>query len=88
MDEMDYTCPYCGEGLARWEPAAESGWDCDMYLCENDTCEYFTKGRKKVSRDYEANFGYRYCYDPIRRRAVPLAAWCGGHLSLRKGRCV
>jgi hypothetical protein len=79
-------CPHCGEPLESWEPCSESGWDHDLLMCDNDTCSYFTRGRKKIAEECEANFGYRYCYDPEKGTSVAMAAWCGGDLSYRKGR--
>jgi hypothetical protein len=85
--EESYSCPHCGEALNRWEPAAEAGWDTDLYICENDQCAYFVAGRQKICDECEVNFGYRYCYNPMKDKCIPLAAWCGGELSLKKGRC-
>jgi hypothetical protein len=74
--------------METWEPSPESGWDHNLLICQNDSCDYFTKGRKKIADECEANFGYRYCYDPQNKTAVPMAAWCGGDLSYLKGRAV
>ncbi|MFC1581224.1 hypothetical protein ACFL4N_10005 [Thermodesulfobacteriota bacterium] len=84
-DEM--TCPHCGEILTLWEPPSESGWDRDLLICENNECRYFIKGREKVCAEFEKNFSYRYCFDPKSGKSRPIVAWCGGTLSLLKGRC-
>jgi hypothetical protein len=84
--EMD--CPHCGQKLDAWDPGDESGWDHDLLVCNNSKCEYFVRGRKKISDECEVNFAYRYCYDPVKDRAIAIATWCGGDLSLRKGRAV
>jgi hypothetical protein len=81
------SCPYCHEQLVMWVPCDESGWDHDLLLCENNECSYFVHGRAKVCEDYGANFAYRFCYDPRTGREIPIVAWCGGDLSLLKGRC-
>ena len=81
------TCPHCNERLIRWEPNPESGWGNDLFYCANDDCAYFVRGRKKISRECEKNFSYRFCYDPETGRELPILAWCGGNLSLLKGRC-
>ena len=85
--EEIHTCPHCGEELSRWEPSPESGWDTDLLICNNDECAYFVKGRKKICDECSVNFSYRYCYNPSKGSNVALAAWCGGDLSLIKGRC-
>jgi hypothetical protein len=72
--------------MQSWEPCPESGWDHDVLICRNDSCDYFIKGRKKIADEHEVNFGYRYCYDPLRKTSVAMAAWCGGDLSYLKGR--
>jgi hypothetical protein len=87
VEEIDHKCPHCGEKLDCWEPPPEGGWSHNVFLCMNNACSYFIKGRKKISGDYEANFGCRYCYDPVKGKGISMAAWCGGELSLLKGRC-
>ena len=87
MTEDLYTCPHCGEALERWEPCSESGWDTDLFICTNNTCSYFVRGREKICQECNVNFAYRYCYNPQNGREIPLATWCGGGLSLLKGRC-
>lgn len=86
-NEKTFTCPHCGEILETWDPAPETGWDHELLMCNNDACVYFTGGRKKIRDELRLNFGYRYCFDPVKGRGIPVAAWCGGHLSLLKGRC-
>ena len=81
------TCPHCQRPLAKWEPCAESGWDCDLYYCDNDECPYFVRGRQIICENYEKNFAYRYCLNPGTGQETPIVAWCGGDLSLLKGRC-
>jgi len=87
MNEVRYTCAHCGESLNRWEPSSESGWDHDLYMCDNDECPYFVGGQKKIAAECKVNFAYRYGYDPLKDRGIPIACWCGGHLSLLKGKC-
>jgi hypothetical protein len=86
MTEKNYTCPHCNEALDCWEPCPETGWDHNLYVCNNDACPYFTCGREKIARECHANFAYRYCYDPEKGKEMPVVAWCGGDRSLLKGR--
>jgi hypothetical protein len=87
MTEEKILCPHCGMPLSCWEPHPESGWDHDLLVCSNDQCSYFVRGREKICRECEQNFAYRFCYDPRTGHEWPIAAWCGGDLSLLKGRC-
>jgi len=83
----EHTCPYCSEELVTWDPPDEAGWDHALMICQNNECSYFVRGRSKVCKEYERNFSYRYCYDPATGKELPILAWCGGDLSLLKGRC-
>jgi hypothetical protein len=85
--ETPTLCPHCGEPMDRWEPCPETGWGHDLLICNNNGCEYFTRGRRKICSEFEVNFGYRYCYNPDKGKSVPVVTWCGGALSLLKGRC-
>ena len=87
MNEENYKCRHCGEILVRWEPSPDAGWDHDLYLCNNNRCSYFVNGREKMSKEHKVNFAYRYCYDPFKHKEMPIVSWCGGDLSLLKGRC-
>jgi hypothetical protein len=87
MAEETLECPHCRGGLTKWEPNPESGWGDDMYFCDNNACSYFVEGRKRICSEYDKNFSYRYCVNPKTGCSVPLVAWCGGDLSLLKGRC-
>lgn len=87
MNQRRHTCPHCKEPLVRWEPCAQTGWDHDLLLCDNNACSYFVEGRRRICCEYEKNFAYRYCYDPKNGQEIPIVAWCGGDLSLLKGRC-
>jgi len=87
MNQENPICPHCGKALSRWEPAPESGWDRELLYCDNNACTYFVRGREKVCKEFERNFAYRYCLDPKTGKARPIVAWCGGSLSLLKGRC-
>lgn len=87
VEKGDKTCPHCRKALVRWEPCAHTGWGHDLFYCDNNACSYFLEGRRKIACEYEKNFAYRYCYDPAKGRALPIIAWCGGDLSLLKGRC-
>jgi len=87
MKNDNTACPHCRQPLTTWEPCPESGWDEDLYYCENNECSYFVKGREKICREYDMNFSYRFCLNPRTGKEFPLVAWCGGDLSLLKGRC-
>jgi hypothetical protein len=87
MNDQKKLCPHCGMPLSSWEPHPEGGWDHDLLLCENNECPYFIRGRSKICREYEQNFSYRFCCDPKTGKEWPAVAWCGGDLSLLKGRC-
>jgi len=87
MDDQERMCPHCGMPLATWEPHCEAGWDHGLLLCENDRCTYFVTGRSRICEEFEKNFSYRYCCDPKTGKEWPTVAWCGGDLSLLKGRC-
>lgn len=87
MDAETMRCPHCDGPLERWEPSPYSGWGNDLWVCNNNACQYFTKGRRKTTRDYRKNFAYRYCFNPATGRALPIVTWCHGELSLLKGRC-
>ena len=87
MDKDDRICPHCEKPLVRWEPCAQTGWVHDLFLCDNNECSYFVEGRRKIACDYEKNFAYRYCYNPANGKELPIVSWCGGNLSLLKGRC-
>ena len=84
-------CPHCQAILEAWEPHETHdwsyGWDHTLHYCVNNDCGYFQEGRRRIARGNQRNFAYRYCYDPEADSAFPLVAWCGGHLSLLKGRC-
>jgi len=86
-NEYRPTCPHCRETLERWEPSPYTGWDHDLYYCNNNECAYFVTGRRKICEEFEKNFAYRYCLDPKKNQELPLIAWCPGELSLLKGRC-
>ncbi len=79
-------CPYCGKKLEVWEPHPETGWSDYLLVCGNDECEYFHRAREKVAEECKVNFAYRYCLNPKTGKAIPIVTWCGGDLSLLKGR--
>lgn len=81
------SCPHCGERLESWEPSPYTGWGHEMLVCNNNNCPYFLEGRRKICYEFEKNFAYRFCYNPTNGRSLPIIAWCGGDLSLLKGRC-
>ena len=85
--DLELKCTHCNQGLTKWEPCPESGWGDDLYYCDNDACAYFLEGRRRICREYDKNFSYRYCVNPKTGHSLPLVAWCGGDLSLLKGRC-
>ena len=87
LTDEKITCPHCTEPLDDSEPNPETGWDQDLMICNNYACAYFIKGRKKLFEEYDVNFAYRYCYNPANSKEFPLVCWCGGDLSLKKGRC-
>lgn len=87
MTGNDMVCPHCNETLTRWEPCPETGWDTDLYYCDNNECRYFVDGRRKICEEFQKNFAYRFCYNPKNGQGFPLIAWCGGELSLLRGRC-
>ena len=87
MEESEKLCPHCGQGLTVWEPSPYTGWGHDMRYCDNDECEYFLQGRRKICMEFEKNFAYRYCINPETGKAFPIITWCCGELSLLKGRC-
>lgn len=84
--DEEFLCPYCHRTLEPWEPHPHAGWSHDLFFCGNDSCAYFVEGRRKICTEFEKNFAYRYCLDPVTRKALPIVTWCGGHLSLLKGR--
>jgi hypothetical protein len=86
-NEHTPTCPHCREALERWEPNPYTGWGHDLYFCNNNECDYFVTGRRRICEEFEKNFAYRYCLDPRKNKELPLIAWCPGELSLLKGRC-
>ena len=81
------TCPHCGETLTEWEPSPYTGWANNLLFCDNNECEYFINGRRKICFEFEKNFAYRYCFNPENGKNFPIIAWCYGDLSLLKGRC-
>lgn len=87
MKDDKNICPHCDEPLTTREASPFSDWSNDLFYCENDDCSYFVDGRKKVCVEYEKNYSYRYCYNPENGKSFPLITWCGGGLSLLKGRC-
>ena len=87
MNTEQFECPHCSKVLTQWEPSPYTGWGHDMFYCDNDNCEYFIEGRMKICREFEKNFAYRFCYNPVNGKDFPIIAWCGGDLSLLKGRC-
>ena len=80
-------CPYCETLLEEWEPTAYHAFPNNVFFCPNDGCEYFRYGRRAIAEQFNRNFGYRYCFDPVARSAFPLIAWCNGERSYLKGRC-
>ncbi|MFC1821225.1 hypothetical protein ACFL9T_00835 [Thermodesulfobacteriota bacterium] len=87
MTDEKLACPYCNEPLTRWEPSPWTGWGDDLFYCRSNECSYFVEGRKKICIEFEKNFAYRYCIDPKKGKPLPIITWCGGDLSLLKGRC-
>ena len=87
MKNKDYSCPYCGKTLTEWEPSPYTGWGTNMFYCDNNKCEYFINGRKKICYEFQKNFAYRYCINPETGHQFPIITWCHGELSLLKGRC-
>jgi hypothetical protein len=87
MNEDSFLCPHCNALLVRWEPSPYTGWGHDLYYCDNNECSYFLEGRRRICEEFEKNFAYRFCYDPENGQELPIITWCGGDLSLLKGRC-
>jgi hypothetical protein len=87
MNEEKLICPHCNQSLEKWEPCPWTGWGHDMFYCNNNECPYFLTGRRRICLEFEKNFAYRYCYNPENGQELPIIAWCGGELSLLKGRC-
>ncbi|MBN1847167.1 MAG: hypothetical protein JW932_01130 [Deltaproteobacteria bacterium] len=87
MQDKEYICPHCNGVLKQWSPPPHGGWDHDLFYCDNNACDYFIRGRTKISSESKTNFAYRFCYNPVNGRDFPLITWCGGDLSLLKGRC-
>lgn len=85
--QKENICPHCGKGMEPWDPGPEGGWADDMFICNNNSCSYFVNGRKKIANENKVNFAYRYFYNPSRNKGGAVAVWCGGDLSLLKGRC-
>ncbi|MFN3535313.1 MAG: hypothetical protein ACK4WB_07985 [Desulfatiglandales bacterium] len=84
--EEKFVCPHCNQELTPWEPHPETCWGDTLWVCENDDCSYFTRGRERIAKEEKVNFAYRYCYNPQSKKAVPIVTWCGGGLSFLKGR--
>ena len=87
MDKEIIQCPHCHKPLLKWEPSPYTGWGHDMFFCDNDDCSYFVEGRIRICCEFEKNFAYRFCYNPENGKNFPIIAWCGGDLSLLKGKC-
>ena len=83
----DDACPFCGSALQEWEPSPYHLWENNLLYCPSDACSYFRFGRKEIADRFHKNFGYRYCWDPVKAHGFPLIAWCGGARSYLKGRC-
>ena len=86
MTTKKQICPHCGEILTQWEPSPYTGWGNDMLYCDNNECEYFKEGRRRICYEHQKNFAYRYCMNPDTGFELPLIAWCPGDLSLLKGK--
>lgn len=85
MSERPF-CPHCNTPLTPWEPHPETCWGDTLWVCENNDCDYFKRGRAKIAEEEKVNFAYRYCLNPTTGKAVPIVSWCGGDLSLLKGK--
>jgi len=83
----EHTCPYCHKDLVSWEPPDEAGWDHDLMVCENNECSYFVKGEAKSAKTMTGISATATAMTLQTGNELPILAWCGGDLSLLKGRC-
>lgn len=67
-------CPYCGERLSKWAVPQTlwTTWPNEfMYICFNDRCPYFVRGRESMAQMGNAG-SYRLMYDPVTDTCQPV----------------
>ena len=69
-------CPFCGEVMLMWQPP-ETPWEIDynatlLYVCFNDECDYFSRGRRWCRRKGMRCATYRHSLNPANGSEGPL----------------
>lgn len=69
-------CPYCGTLMSLWQPP-ETPWEIDynaslVYVCFNDECDYFTRGKRWCRRNGMRCSTYRHSRNPATGVEGPL----------------
>jgi SAM-dependent methyltransferase len=69
-------CPFCGELMLMWQPP-ETPWEIDynatlLYVCFNDECDYFARGRRWCRRKGMRCATYRHSLNPTNGSEGPL----------------
>ena len=69
-------CPFCGEQMSLWQPP-ETPWEIDynatlLYVCFNDECDYFQRGKRWCRRNGMRCATYRHSRNPTNGAEGPL----------------
>ncbi len=73
-----HACPYCGDGLKKWEvPHSPFEIDCwydtdFLHICFNDDCPYFLRGWDWMWTRLRRNVSYRHMYNPATGKGGPI----------------
>jgi len=72
----DRHCPFCGKLMSMWQPP-ETPWEIDynatvMYVCFNDECAYFQRGKRWCRRNGMRCATYRHARNPQNGAEGPL----------------
>ena len=69
-------CPHCDGLTVKMSLPLEAGYDTDFfYVCFNDECPYFIRGKRLMWEKYRVQSSYRYRVNPVNGKPAPLPVW-------------
>ena len=75
-EDEPHLCPHCGQKLSRWKPPPLTSWgNTIQFVCFNDQCPYFVKGRAWMKEKFNVNTSYRHRRDSETGHSGPLPVW-------------